>query len=157
MAKCGRVIDLSLRGEGERMKKFYPFDGKTLYGKRIAEDIVTGLVAEVRHGTMIGRKCSYVVFRDDRGIKWRITPTRLGRTGLPLALRAVPRAELGKRGRGDAATPTGFNNLVHHIRQCEGQGHPDTTAIDDAELIWFEVYESRMELSPTSQGALPFL
>ena len=135
------------------MKRFYPFNGKDFYGKSIPEGIVPGLVAEVRHGTMTGRKCSYVVFRDDRGIKWRITPTRLGRTGLPLALRAVPRAELGKRGRGDAGTPTGFNNLVHHIRQCEGQGDPDTT--DDTELIWFEVYESRMELSPTSQGALP--
>ena len=104
------------------MKRLYPFNGRNFYGKQIAGDVVPSLVAEVRHGQLKGVACSYVVFSDGDGVKWRISPTMLGRAGLPMGIRATPRAGSIIRGLSAAATPTGVNNLIHYIKQCEGQG-----------------------------------
>lgn len=138
------------------MKRFYGFNPKNFYGKWIAGDMVPGLRAEVCHGKMQGRDYSYVIFRDDRGIKWRILPVRLSRTGFPTAIKAVARdCRVGERPRHEQASPSGFNELVAYIQRREAQERQEQGA--DTDEVWtaFEAYKTSLGTSGGDQSAIP--
>ena len=124
------------------MKHFYSFNSKNFYGKWIPVDTVPGLRAEVCHGKMQGRDYSYITFSDDRGIKWRILPVRLSRTGSPTAIKAVARdRRVGERPRHEQASPSGFNELVAYIQRREAQERQEGDV--DLDAIWDEVMQMR--------------
>ena len=50
-------------------------EGGSFCGKEIHPSMVDGLTAELRTGKRQSIPIEYIVFRDSRGIKWKIIPT----------------------------------------------------------------------------------
>ncbi len=138
------------------MKRFSGFNSKNFYGKWVAGDMVPGLRAEVCHGTMQGRDYSYVTFSDDLGIKWRILPVRLSRTGFPTAIKAIARdRRSGERPRHEQASPSGFNELVAYIQRREAQERQEQGV--DMDEVWaaFEAYKTSLGTFGEDQTVMP--
>lgn len=135
------------------MKRFYGFNPKNFYGKWIDRNLVPGLRAEVRHGTMQGHHYSYVTLNDDTGVKWRIQPSRLSRAGFPHALKATGREHSAVRH--EQASPSGFNELVAYIRRQEAQERREQGV--DLKEVWteYKAYKAGMSASEAGQGTLP--
>lgn len=104
-------------------KKFSKYTGTDFYGlssEPLSRDLnKIGLQGEVRHGVRQGQPYSYIVFRDDKSIKWKIIPTvsHRGRIG---SLRLYHRNKFGRRGfhsQGNLAWGTrgGLRELLEYI------------------------------------------
>lgn len=103
------------------MKRLRNYTGTDFYG--VAALVVAGLEAEVRHGLRQGRAYSYLVFRDEAGIKWKIIPS-VSHRGRVQSPRLHHRNRYGRRGfhsqhQRARGTSTGLRDLVAYIRRHE--------------------------------------
>src|SRR5260370_42524259 len=83
-----------------------------------------GLIADIRHGVRSGQRYSYIVYLDGQGMKWKIVPTVVVKSGKISALRLYHRNSAGGRGfhsQGQNAlgTQEGLRDLVQQIRSHE--------------------------------------
>jgi hypothetical protein len=73
------------------------FTGKDFYGATPRAEVVPGLQCDIRHGHQHDQPYSYLVFLDERGVKWKIRP-RLSPRGRVAGLGLFHRNRFGRAG-----------------------------------------------------------
>ena len=111
------------------MTRLREFSNDDFYGVRISEDAVLGLRCEIRLNIRRGQPYSQIVFLDDQGIKWKITPTQFekkrGREyGRPIRMQVyhrdtVEQSGFQEHGEAERGTTEGLRRLVEYIRKHE--------------------------------------
>src|SRR5258708_5859386 len=101
---------------------------------------ILGLIADIRHGVRSGPRYSYIVYLDGQGVKWKIVPTIVAKSGKISALHLYHRNSAGRRGShspGHSAwgTHEGLRDLVqyiHHHEEYEAAGRALTSNCGNA-------------------------